>query len=87
MTGPKATELDIRYAYRLLLGREPDPDGLATFGRYIVENAALDFDTGSGPADRIVSTYPHTASPVLKFWLGDFVSTSIGIIVTRAAAD
>lgn len=29
----KATEADIRHAYRLLLGREPDPSGLATFLR------------------------------------------------------
>jgi len=47
--------------------------------------AAFDFNSGLDPADKIVSTHPHTSGPVLKFWLGDFVSTSIGIIVTRGA--
>lgn len=33
----KATDADVRCAYRLLLGREPDPDGLAMFGRLLRE--------------------------------------------------
>lgn len=33
----KATDADVRCAYRLLLGRDPDPDGLATFGRLLRE--------------------------------------------------
>lgn len=42
----------------------------------------FDFDTGSDPADRIVSTPPYAREPVLKFQFGRFVSTSFGIIVT-----
>jgi SAM-dependent methyltransferase len=49
---------------------------------HIVE--PFDFDTGNGPADTIISTHPHISEPVLKFWFGGFVSTSIGIIVTRS---
>jgi hypothetical protein len=45
----------------------------------------FDFDTGDGPADLIISTPPHKREPVLKFWFGPFVSTSIGIVVTRSA--
>lgn len=38
MSGPeRATEADIRHAYRLLLGREPDESGLATFNRLLSE--------------------------------------------------
>ena len=32
-----ATRDDVRHAYRLLLGREPDPSGLETYGRLITE--------------------------------------------------
>jgi FkbM family methyltransferase len=32
---PQATDADVRYAYRLLLGRQPDPEGLAVYGRLI----------------------------------------------------
>jgi 2-polyprenyl-3-methyl-5-hydroxy-6-metoxy-1,4-benzoquinol methylase len=46
----------------------------------------FNFDTGSDPADQIISVHPHTREPVLKFWLGDFVSTSIGIIVTSGSS-
>jgi len=40
MTDLKATADDVRYAYRLLLGREPDPDGYRHF-RALVETQAL----------------------------------------------
>lgn len=34
-SGPRVTEADVRAAYRLLLGREPDPDGWHNFGAMI----------------------------------------------------
>lgn len=37
MSELNATLDDVRYAYRLLLGREPDPSGLETYGRLIAE--------------------------------------------------
>lgn len=39
MAGLKATVEDVRHAYRLLLGREPDEEGAQTFHRMIAERA------------------------------------------------
>lgn len=44
--GPLVTEADVVAAYRLLLGREPDPDGLRTF-RAMVGTAPLAALTGA----------------------------------------
>lgn len=33
----KATSLDVRHAYRLMLGREPDPSGIESFERLLAE--------------------------------------------------
>lgn len=38
----KATESDVRHAYRLLLKRDPDPDGLAHFLQRVREGLTLD---------------------------------------------
>jgi FkbM family methyltransferase len=40
MNSLKATPDDVRHAYRLLLGREPDPEGRATYLAYIDEHPA-----------------------------------------------
>jgi FkbM family methyltransferase len=38
----RATETDIYYAYRLILKRDPDPDGLAHYTRLVREGLSLD---------------------------------------------
>lgn len=38
MTELKATEEDVRYAYRLLLGREPDPSGRALYTKLVASD-------------------------------------------------
>jgi FkbM family methyltransferase len=43
----KATSADLRHAYRLLLGREPDPAGFAHFEKYIERSEANASDIGS----------------------------------------
>jgi FkbM family methyltransferase len=41
-SGDRATEADIYYAYRLILQREPDPEGLAHYRRLVAEGLSLD---------------------------------------------
>src|SRR5687767_2279915 len=41
-SGTKATESDVRHAYRLLLKRDPDPDGLAHFLQRVRDGLTLD---------------------------------------------
>ncbi|KAB2901366.1 MAG: FkbM family methyltransferase [Dokdonella sp.] len=61
----KATEADIRHAYRLLLGREPDPSGLACYTRLLVEQrvSALDIAAIIESSDEYKAR--RTAEPAL----------------------
>jgi len=47
MNPTKATAEDLRYAYRLLLGREPDASGFASLAKHIEETNARPIDVAS----------------------------------------
>jgi hypothetical protein len=44
----------------------------------------FDFDLGDMEADRIVDEPPYTAIPHLKLRIGDYASTSFGLIITKS---
>ena len=56
-------------------------DLLATEG-HVIE---LDFDLGCGPADQYVDMPPYKSEPHLKLKINSYVSTSIGLIIQKAA--
>lgn len=54
---------------------------LQTCGHYV---EPLNLDPGSGPVDSYIDTPPYCPEPHLKLWVGNFVTTSIGIIIQKA---
>jgi len=69
-----------------VLYRRRDVEYLAAALRSLGHGIELDFDPGSTPADRHVDT-PPWGGPHLKIQLERFVTTSLGIIVEKSAAD
>lgn len=65
--------------------RRRDIDRLAQRLTAAGHRISLDYSEGDGPADRHVDVPPYTQSPHLRLQLEGFVSTSIGLIVQRAA--
>lgn len=47
-------------------------------------NIELNFDTGDLPNDKFVDVPPYTHNPHLKLKLGEFVTTSYGLIIRRS---
>lgn len=81
MTNLRATEDDVRYAYRLLLGRDPDATGFANFRKYIAENGVTAPDVAASffsseefrNRNTIVPTLDEIEFKGLKLypWIGD----------------
>ncbi len=65
MSGLKATPEDVRYAYRLLLGREPDPIGFETYCRLIEEQSVSAADVAAILQASEEYKTRHTAEPAL----------------------
>src|SRR6516225_3315679 len=74
--------------------RTIDNGPLVIFRRRDIEKAAarlrakghsidLDFDSGTTPADLYVDLPPYKKEPHLKLKIGEFVSTSIGLVIRK----
>ena len=61
----KATEADIRHAYRLLLGREPDPSGFATFRQTLATQSVSASDLAAMVQSSDEYKIRHAAEPAL----------------------
>jgi hypothetical protein len=45
----------------------------------------MDWDEGDGPADQYIDVPPYQHDPHLKLWVGEFTTTSIGLIIRKHA--
>jgi FkbM family methyltransferase len=65
MSGLKATPEDVRHAYRLLLGREPDEGGFQTYCKLIAEQNVSASDVAAMIQASVEYKTRHAAEPVL----------------------
>jgi len=68
-----------------VLYRKCDIEGLMAQLTASAHELALDFDPGNGLADNYVDQPPYQTEPHLKLKIGNFVSTSIGLIISKSA--
>lgn len=68
-----------------VLFRRRDIEKVARRLRKAGHHIELDFDPGSGPADGVVDKPPYGNYPHLKLDIGGYVSTSLGLIITKKA--
>ena len=68
-----------------VLFRRCDIEAIADRLRAAGHAIGLDFDRGDGLADGFVDVPPYTFNPQLKLEVGAFVTTSIGLIIEKAA--
>jgi SAM-dependent methyltransferase len=69
-----------------VLFRRRDLEAAAEELRRAGHHLELDFDPGSGPADQTIDRMPFSHNPHLKAEIYGHVTTSMGVIITRAAS-
>ena len=62
----KATADDVRHAYRLLLGREPDPSGLESFRRLMADQRVSAMDVAATITSSEEFKSRHNSAPMLE---------------------
>jgi hypothetical protein len=71
----------------LVLFRHRDIEKIAARLRAKGHSIDLDFDPGTSPADQYIDVPPYVHLPCLKIRFGDFVTTSIGLTITKNTAN
>jgi SAM-dependent methyltransferase len=69
-----------------VLFRRSDIEELTRLLRQAGHAIDVSFDRGSGPADGYVDVPPYCSSPHLRLALAGFVTTSIGLIITKKSS-
>ncbi len=68
-----------------VLFRERDIQEIIDTLRAQGHSIEMDWDEGDGPADQYIDVPPYQHDPHLKLWIGEFTTTSIGLIIQKRA--